>query len=104
MDSQIMHSPSLDHIMVTCDIILSLKCMPFKNEGSSGSGDPSVSESKQVTSSSCSIGGVCTGLGLPPCAVGNVYGVAKAYCTRVGGGPFPTELNDQVRFICQGHN
>ena len=50
----------------------------------------------KVTSSSCSIGGVCTGLGLPPCAVGDVYGVAKAYCTRVGGGPFPTEQENEV--------
>lgn len=49
-----------------------------------------------VTSSSCSIGGVCTGLGLPPCAVGDVFGVAKAYCTRVGGGPFPSELHDEL--------
>ena len=49
-----------------------------------------------VTSSSCSIGGVCTGLGLPPCAVGDVFGVAKAYCTRVGGGPFPSELENET--------
>jgi len=49
-----------------------------------------------VTSSSCTIGGVCTGLGLPPCAVGNVYGVAKAYCTRVGSGPFPSELENEL--------
>lgn len=49
-----------------------------------------------VTSSSCSIGGVCTGLGLPPCAIGDVYGVIKAYCTRVGGGPFPSEQLNEV--------
>ena len=49
-----------------------------------------------MTSSSCTIGGVCTGLGLPPCAIGDVYGVAKAYCTRVGGGPFPSELDNEV--------
>ena len=53
-----------------------------------------------VTSSSCSIGGVCTGLGLPPCAVGDVFGVAKAYCTRVGGGPFPSELENEVKTRC----
>lgn len=47
-----------------------------------------------VTSSSTSIGGVCTGLGIPPTAIGDVIGVAKAYTTRVGGGPFPTELTD----------
>ncbi|VDB89651.1 unnamed protein product [Peniophora sp. CBMAI 1063] len=48
-----------------------------------------------VTSSSTTIGGVCTGLGLPPRAIGRTIGVIKAYTTRVGGGPFPTEqLND----------
>jgi adenylosuccinate synthase len=45
-----------------------------------------------VTSSNASIGGVCTGLGIPPKAIGRVIGVAKAYATRVGEGPFPTEL------------
>ena len=53
----------------------------------------------KVTSSSCSIGGVCTGLGLPPSAIGDVFGVAKAYCTRVGGGPFPTEEENEVTII-----
>ncbi|MEQ1757534.1 MAG: adenylosuccinate synthase [Vicinamibacterales bacterium] len=45
-----------------------------------------------VTSSSASVGGVCTGLGVPPRAIGGVLGVAKAYTTRVGEGPLPTEL------------
>jgi adenylosuccinate synthase len=45
-----------------------------------------------VTSSNASVGGVCTGLGLPPKAVGGVLGVVKAYTTRVGEGPLPTEL------------
>jgi adenylosuccinate synthase len=45
-----------------------------------------------VTSSNASIGGVCTGLGVPPKAIGRVLGVVKAYATRVGEGPFPTEL------------
>ena len=44
-----------------------------------------------VTSSSTTVGGVCTGLGIPPRRVGKVIGVMKAYTTRVGGGPFPTE-------------
>lgn len=44
-----------------------------------------------VTSSSTAIGGVCTGLGVPPSKVSKIVGVVKAYCTRVGGGPFPTE-------------
>ncbi|KAK5959771.1 adenylosuccinate synthase PWA37_003139 [Arxiozyma heterogenica] len=48
-----------------------------------------------VTSSSTSIGGVCTGLGIPPHVINDVYGVVKAYTTRVGEGPFPTEqLNE----------
>ena len=49
-----------------------------------------------VTSSNCTIGGVCTGLGLPTTAIGSIYGVVKAYCTRVGDGPFPTELHDET--------
>jgi adenylosuccinate synthase len=45
-----------------------------------------------VTSSNSTVGGACTGLGVPPRAVSGVLGVAKAYTTRVGGGPLPTEL------------
>jgi adenylosuccinate synthase len=44
-----------------------------------------------VTSSNTGIGGVCTGLGIPPRQIKNVVGVVKAYTTRVGAGPFPTE-------------
>ena len=46
-----------------------------------------------VTSSNASVGGVCTGLGVSPRAIGGVLGVAKAYTTRVGEGPLPTELS-----------
>ena len=49
-----------------------------------------------VTSSSTICAGSCTGLGVAPSKVGKVFGVFKAYCTRVGSGPFPTELNDAV--------
>jgi adenylosuccinate synthase len=49
-----------------------------------------------VTSSNCSIGGLFTGTGLPPKALGHVLGVAKAYTTRVGAGPMPSELFDAV--------
>lgn len=49
-----------------------------------------------VTSSNCSIGGLFTGAGIPPKALDKVIGVAKAYTTRVGEGPFPSELNDAV--------
>jgi adenylosuccinate synthase len=45
-----------------------------------------------VTSSNASVGGICTGLGVPPRAIDGVLGVAKAYTTRVGEGPLPTEL------------
>ncbi|HTD38886.1 MAG TPA: adenylosuccinate synthase [Candidatus Limnocylindrales bacterium] len=48
-----------------------------------------------VTSSHTVAGSACTGLGIGPTAVGRVLGVAKAYCTRVGGGPFPSELLDE---------
>lgn len=49
-----------------------------------------------VTSSVTVSGGACAGLGFGPKEVEHVVGVAKAYCTRVGGGPFPTELNDKT--------
>ncbi|PWZ03617.1 putative ADE12-adenylosuccinate synthetase [Testicularia cyperi] len=49
-----------------------------------------------VTSSSTSIGGVCTGLGIPPASIGDTIGVMKAYTTRVGMGPFPTELHEEI--------
>ncbi len=49
-----------------------------------------------VTSSSTVCAGCCTGLGISPKAIGRVYGIFKAYCTRVGAGPFPTELQDEV--------
>lgn len=47
-----------------------------------------------VTSSNTICAGACTGLGIAPNKIGNVYGIFKAYCTRVGSGPFPTELHD----------
>lgn len=49
-----------------------------------------------VTSSSTTVGGVCTGLGVAPSRIGRVFGIFKAYCTRVGAGPFPTELFDET--------
>merc|ERR1719188_1146188 len=48
-----------------------------------------------VTSSNTTVGGVCTGLGVPPKVVDNIIGVVKAYTTRVGHGPFPTELQNE---------
>jgi adenylosuccinate synthase len=49
-----------------------------------------------VTSSNPTSGGACTGLGIPPTAVNNIIGIVKAYSTRVGNGPFPTECNDDT--------
>ncbi|MBR2162010.1 MAG: adenylosuccinate synthase, partial [Bacteroidaceae bacterium] len=49
-----------------------------------------------VTSSSTVCAGACTGLGIAPNKIGDVYGIFKAYCTSVGAGPFPTELFDEV--------
>lgn len=49
-----------------------------------------------VTSSSPTTGGVCSGAGVPPTSLKNLIGVAKAYTTRVGEGPFPTELDDEL--------
>ena len=49
-----------------------------------------------VSSSSTTSGGVCTGLGVAPNAIGRVWGIFKAYSTRVGGGPFPVELFDET--------
>ena len=49
-----------------------------------------------VTSSNTITAGTCTGLGISPAKIGDVYGIFKAYCTRVGSGPFPTELHNET--------
>ena len=55
-----------------------------------------------VTSSSCCAGGAPTGSGVGPKAIGKVLGIAKAYITRVGSGPFPTELHDETgELLCK---
>lgn len=58
-----------------------------------------------VTSSHPTSGGACTGLGVPPTAIDRVIGIVKAYSTRVGNGPFPTELEDEMgeRLRAEGH-
>lgn len=48
-----------------------------------------------VTSSNTTIGGACTGMGIAPQKIGNIIGIVKAYCTRVGSGPFPSELHNE---------
>jgi len=49
-----------------------------------------------VTSSNTTTAGACTGMGIAPNKIGSVFGIFKAYCTRVGSGPFPTELDNEV--------
>lgn len=58
-----------------------------------------------VTSSNTICAGACSGLGIGPNKVGEVYGIMKAYCTRVGSGPFPTELFDETGYLIRqiGH-
>lgn len=58
-----------------------------------------------VTSSNTITAGACTGLGVAPKNIGDVYGIFKAYCTRVGSGPFPTELEDETgkELASRGH-
>lgn len=58
-----------------------------------------------VTSSNTITAGVCSGLGIAPNKIGEVIGITKAYCTRVGSGRFPTELNDEVgeKLRAEGH-
>ncbi len=52
-----------------------------------------------MTSSNCTVGGVSTGLGIPPSRIGKVFGVFKAYATRVGDGEFPTELKNVIIIV-----
>ncbi len=56
-----------------------------------------------VTSSNTTCAGACTGMGIAPNTIKNVYGIFKAYCTRVGSGPFPTELFDTTGETIQAH-
>ena len=65
---------------------------------------PSLGTYPYVTSSNCTAGCVCTGLGIPPRDVTTVYGVFKAYTTRMGAGAFPTELkNVSLARVCNSH-
>lgn len=71
--------------------------VPVLAEGAQGSMlDVDFGTYPFVTSSNTVCAGVCTGLGVAPSKIGDVYGIFKAYCTRVGSGPFPTELFDQT--------
>ncbi len=71
------------------------KDIPILAEGAQGSLlDIDFGSYPFVTSSNPMAARVCTGLGIAPARIGRVYGIFKAYCTRVGSGPFPTELSD----------
>ncbi|MBR1868943.1 MAG: adenylosuccinate synthase [Bacteroidales bacterium] len=71
--------------------------LPVLAEGAQGSMlDIDFGTYPFVTSSNTMTAGVCTGLGVAPSRVGKVFGIFKAYCTRVGSGPFPTELFDET--------
>ena len=73
------------------------KDVPILAEGAQGSMlDIDFGTYPFVTSSNTLSSGVCTGLGVAPNRVGKAMGIFKAYCTRVGSGPFPTELNDET--------
>ncbi len=85
--------------LIDCEYFVNnwLNEKPMLAEGAQGSMlDVDYGSYPFVTSSSTTVGGVCTGLGVAPSKVGKVYGIFKAYCTRVGSGPFPTELFDET--------
>lgn len=85
--------------LIDCEYFVNewLDKKPMLAEGAQGSLlDIDYGSYPFVTSSNTTIGGVCTGLGVAPSRVGHVYGIFKAYCTRVGSGPFPTELFDET--------
>ena len=88
-----------DHIADTTMLLSTAidrgKCVLF--EGAQGTQlDVDCGTYPYVTSSSAAAGGACTGTGVGPTKIDGVLGIAKAYSTRVGGGPFPTELLDNV--------
>ncbi|MFA6592417.1 MAG: adenylosuccinate synthase [Bacteroidales bacterium] len=85
--------------LIDCEYFVNnwLNDKPLLAEGAQGSLlDVDYGSYPFVTSSSTTIGGVCTGLGAAPSKIGHVFGIFKAYCTRVGSGPFPTELFDET--------
>lgn len=85
--------------LIDCEYFVNkwLENKPMLAEGAQGSMlDIDYGSYPFVTSSSTTVGGVCTGLGVAPSKIGHVYGIFKAYCTRVGCGPFPTELFDET--------
>ena len=85
--------------LVDCEYYINdlLKTNEILAEGAQGSMlDIDYGSYPFVTSSSTACAGACIGLGVNPHMIGHVYGIFKAYCTRVGSGPFPTELFDET--------
>ena len=85
--------------LIDCEYFVNneLKDKPILAEGAQGSMlDIDYGSYPFVTSSSTACAGACIGLGVTPSQIGHVYGIFKAYCTRVGSGPFPTELFDET--------
>ena len=85
--------------LVDCEYYINdlLKNQDILAEGAQGSMlDVDYGSYPFVTSSTTSCSGACVGLGVNPHLIGHVYGIFKAYCTRVGSGPFPTELFDET--------
>lgn len=85
--------------LVDCEYFVNseLDSKPILAEGAQGSMlDIDYGSYPFVTSSSTACAGACIGLGVAPSRIGHVYGIFKAYCTRVGSGPFPTELFDET--------
>lgn len=85
--------------LIDCEYYINeeLKTKNILAEGAQGSMlDIDYGSYPFVTSSSTACAGACTGLGVAPSKIGHVYGIFKAYCTRVGSGPFPTELFDET--------
>ncbi len=85
--------------LIDCEYYVNewLENKPMLAEGAQGSLlDIDYGSYPFVTSSNTTVGGACTGLGVAPSKIGRVFGIFKAYCTRVGSGPFPTELFDET--------
>ena len=100
LDQLLKHAERLVPMMCDASVLLTTAMRDGKSimfEGAQGTLlDIDHGTYPYVTSSNATAGGVCTGLGIPPRAVGRVLGVAKAYATRVGEGPFPTELPGEM--------
>lgn len=85
--------------LIDCEYFVNsqIETKPMLAEGAQGSMlDVDYGSYPFVTSSTTSCAGACVGLGVSPSKIGHVYGIFKAYCTRVGSGPFPTELFDKT--------